>query len=309
MSILFGLNDHRSPATSKSMFPGMKATRPFVSGVRTVATTDLVAKINAAASSSLSAGLQPWVSFKLDTTEVANGAWDAQLARVGREIDPNIILIPWHEPENDMSASTFVQMFDRVATRIKAIGRGHTLVYSAMAYQFRSGSTTTTNPLAWFPASADLYAADVYSGQSFPLNTILPENKGFMRWNEFRPKGVPWGITERGFITGTEHQLRADTIAREAEWLKTSGMDVYLYWNTSGAENNPDIVLDAQYGEPALKKLLSTVVTTPEPDPTYDEGYAAGYAAGKIDGHESGLSEGYAKAKQDAVAAVQQIGL
>jgi hypothetical protein len=257
MPTIFGVHDHRSYASTKQVFPRTVHVREFVPGELSTS-SDLVGKINNLAAPALSAGLIPWISFKLKPSDVAAGRWDAKLTAVGAKVDSRVRLIPYHEPEDDMSSSRFTSMFNRVAARVKSADRGHRLVYSAMAYQFRSGSSTTANPAAWFPTGADIYAADVYSGRSEPLTDILPEHPGFKRWNRYRPKTKPWAITERGFITRSQFRERAAQIAREATWLKTSGCSVYIYWNTAGTEGDPSIVLDAQYGEPALRAMMAS---------------------------------------------------
>lgn len=257
LTTIFGVHDHRSYASTKQVFPKTVHVREFVSGELSTS-SDLVGKINRLAAPAFSAGLIPWISFKLRPSDVAAGRWDAKLRAVGAEVDSRVRLIPYHEPEDDMSPSRFTAMFNRVATRVKSAARGHRLVYSAMAYQFRPGSSTTADPAAWFPTGADVYAADVYSGRSEPLTAILPDHPGFKRWNRYRPKTKPWAVTERGFITGSRFRERADQIAREAAWLKTSGCAVYIYWNSEGTEGDPAILLDARYGEPALRAMMAS---------------------------------------------------
>ena len=295
----YGIHDYRPHEDVHGIFPAAIHSREFVSGVRDTSDTNLAIKIERAAQPAMSAGFTPWVSFKLNPKDVVAGKWDAQLEQVGYTIPSNIKLIPWHEPENDMPASDFRAMFARVARLIKGVDPELELVYSAMAYQFRPGSSTTADPEAWFPEDADIYAIDVYSGQSFALDAILPEHPGFARWNGHRPTDKPWAVTERGFITANKHPQRAAAIDREAEWLAKSDCSAYIYWNTEGSEGNPMITLDSTYGEPALKRLMQ-----PKADPVtedrYEEGFDDGYAAGLTRGQD----EGYSRAISDVMAAL-----
>lgn len=294
-----GVHDWRSYDESMRVFPGMTQVREFVPGVRKPETTDLSQKIMRLAQPALDKGLTPWVSFKLDPTDVHQGRWDVQLSDVASEVPESVFLIPWHEPENDMSASEFTGMFDTVASRLKEYGGQQPVVYSAMAYQFRPGSASTNIAPDWFPETADIYAVDVYSGGTWPVDYILPEHPGFKRWNEKRllveeRDGIsrPWAVTERGFITSDNHGARADTIRFEAAWIQDSDCSAYIYWNTQGTEGNPDILLDRR-GEEAVAELISDLSEVDEsyPGEEYIRGYQDGHAAGFWQGHEVAVNK------------------
>jgi hypothetical protein len=272
-----GIHDWRSYEKTKDRFPNISAVREFVVGVLRPGQDDLAEKIRRLAQPALDAELIPWVSFKLRPDDVRAGRWDVALASVATGVPSGVRLIPWHEPENDMTAAEFTQMFDHIAGRIRQEGGGHEMVYSAMTYQY---ALDISDPEAWFPEKADVYAADVYSGKSFPLPAILPDHPGFANWFNARPDlNVPWSISERGFITGIEFGVRADAIRREAQWLReVRDCRDYIYWNTPGGEGSQDIVLDAEYGEPALARALHRIADE------YGSGYRDGYLRAINDG-------------------------
>lgn len=237
----FGINTNLTPAEQREQFPNAPLTRRFVSGVLSP-TTDLAYKVERQARPDLDAGLRPYVSFKLATADVMAGKWDAKLSFLNAAYErmPNTRLIYFHEPENNMKASDFVPAFDRVRNRLPAFEVG----YSAMAYQFRPGSLSTTDPHAWFP-EADFYGCDAYSADWAPEGLApLLQHRGFMRWHAaLLGSGygdMPFGLTERGFSSGGTDAQRADLVRQDAaDWPE---LDHYILWNTTGTENSPKLL-------------------------------------------------------------------
>lgn len=260
-----GICDWRAPEDTLALFQKIRITRVFVPNVLAPGEY-LVTKINNACQDAWNAGLIPVVSFKLAPADVTAGLWDTKLTNLGKWLagKPEAWIVPWHEPENDLAASQFVAMFNRVYSKIKSVNANVKIGYVSMAYCWRPGDSRTSNPAAWKPAKADFFGCDVYSGNSFPITDILPEHPGFSRWQQAIPGNGPYMIIERGFIAKTDALKveRAKQIRREAAWLVSTELgkkcEAYLYWNTSGAEDNPALVLDAQ-GETALNELFGKI--------------------------------------------------
>lgn len=268
-----GVHDDRTPAQVKAAFPGTALTRPFI-GLQTTPGS-LITKATSACAPSWEAGLRPVYSIKLDRAQVDAGRWDAPVTELAEWHlgQPDADLVIWHEPEDDFTpanggGAAFARYFNRLADKIRAKNTRMRLIYAAMGYQWAPNSAGTAsikgftnNPAEWAQVDADVLACDVYSGQSFPLELILPEHPGFRRWHDELVLDQPYAVTERGFITSTAHQVRAEQIRRETEWLLTTPEGqrciAYLYWNTPGTENNPAIVVDKTYGEPAVRELVA----------------------------------------------------
>ncbi len=267
-----GVHDARPLDQVKAAFPGTELTRPFISGVIS-GPRSLLAKVEAVCRPSWTAGLVPTYSIKLDLSEVMAGRWDPYIEELAawHHAQPACELILWHEPENDaqMRGGAFPPYFNRIASVFRAANTTVPLIYAAMAYQWLPGSINgtvkgyTSAPAHWHGVEADLHTIDIYSGSSVPLSTILPEHKGWQRWMEHVVGPGPWGVSERGFITATDYAGRADTIRRERDWLLTDPAGArcrrYIYWNTSGTEKNPDIVVDTKVGEPAVRDLVAAL--------------------------------------------------
>lgn len=264
-AVLPGICDWRTPEASLAKFPKLRLFRVFVPNVLPVGDY-LVSKVGVACDLAWEAGMTPVVSFKLAPADVAAGKWDTKLTNLGKWLSqkPEAWVVPWHEPENDLTAVEFVSMYNRIYSKIKSVNPSVKIGYVAMAYAWRSGDSRTANPAAWKPAKSDFFACDVYSGNSFPLTKILPEHPGFTRWRENIVGSGTYLIAERGFFASTSNQKieRALQIKREADWLISSELGkkclAYMYWNTPGQENNQALVLDGP-GEVALNALFSKV--------------------------------------------------
>lgn len=264
-----GVHEAESPMDMTSRFPGAGWTREFIAGAGgrpldpSTTATQLIAKVSAKAGPAWAAGLGAVVSLKVDLVAVAAGEWDDRLTTLGHAVaGQQIVLVIWHEPENDMTAETFVAGFTAARTALKSAAPDLTVAYSAMAYQWRPLSTSTADPTAWAAVDADLYLVDVYSGKSFPAETILPEHPGFVSWYTEMIAAHPgrrWGVSERGILAGP---TRVDTINREAAWLADTAAGrscaLYVWWNTPGTEGDARWLLDAA-GEQAITALIARV--------------------------------------------------
>jgi hypothetical protein len=250
LALLAGVHDDRPPGVVFSLFPGARATRQFVNNkARTDRTLDpavhqLVDEVERKARPAWNAGGTPVVSIKLRPAEVLAGAWDGQLRMLGAYLaqQPNMILILWHEPEDDhvtaAAARPFVLAVNHARALVKAQCPRACVAYCAMSYQWRKGAPATADPSIWRAVEADLYLCDVYSGKTFPGEAILPEHQGFVRWKAEVVDAVPgreWGVGERGILAGG---TRARTWLRERDWLLTGGRNcrLYMVWNTAGTE-------------------------------------------------------------------------
>jgi LysM repeat protein len=259
-----GVHEAISESQLKVKYPGVKLTREFVSGVQSVG-TDLRVKVERVAKGSWDNGLTPVVSIKTNPNDTYAGKYDAAIANLGDWLrgKPETWLIWYHEPEDDMNGVTFSRAFKRFRDVLRRVTTRVPVGYSAMAYQWRPSSRSTGHPADW-RVEADFYSCDVYSGGSFSDQFILPEHPGFVRWYKELVYRVPlgeqlWGITERGWKSGGD-AARAQHIGRERNWLlKPEGGYTrpthYIYWNTTGTEDNPNLVNGPQATK-ALQQLV-----------------------------------------------------
>ncbi len=267
-----GVHDARPLTAVKAVFPGTVLTRPFIGGVQS-GPRSLISKVENACRASWDANLLPTYSFKLNYDEVMAGRWAPFIRELAdwHHDQPEAELIIHHEPENDpeLQGGRFVAYFNHIAEHFRVANEQVPLIYAAMGYQWMPGSTNgtvkgfTSNPAHWQGVEADRKVIDAYSGSSVPLDTILPEHRGWQRWMEYVVGDDPWGCGERGFITDTNHAGRAAAIAREKDWLLTDPVGLrcrrYIFWNTTGTEKNPAIVVDAKHGEPAVRDLITVL--------------------------------------------------
>ncbi len=268
---LVGVHDERPPTVVTQVFPGARMTREFIAGVQPYPPkTPLSVKANQACRASWNANLVPEYSLKLGRVDVIAGRWDQAIRELARwHLDqPHCELIIHHEPENDraLQGGNFPGYFNRIAQVFRQVNDRIPLVYAAMGYQWLPGRVNgtvkghTSNPKHWQGVEADLFTIDLYSGNTAPLDTIIPEHKGWQRWMEHVVGTRPWGVSERGFIGTRDHEGRAEAIRREARWLTTDPVGKqcrrYIYWNTAGTERNESIVVDAA-GEAAVRDLVA----------------------------------------------------
>lgn len=339
MTAAVGVHDGRTPQVVAQTFPGASVGREFVAGQ--LGAQDIRAKVDKLSAPWLAAGAQVYVSFKPNAADVASGAWAPWLTKLGAWLSdhPDVKVIVWHEPENDMSGPAFAAMFNRCRADIKAGWAGATVAYCAMAYQWRPVGKAAAAPAGWQKVVADEYLVDVYSGVSFADTAILPDHPGFNGWFTavVKPRldagePVEWGVAERGFQS-KDPKVRAATIRREADWLATlpgayaGGVTVerppmlYLAWNTGGTEGDSDWLLDSA-GEEAMRYVITQMLTTQDVPTTvppdldrYDVGYAEGRASrdtevelarmeGRAAGYQAAYSEmiAYASTKASGTA-------
>ncbi len=239
-----GVHDARPPAEVFAAFPGATMTRPFIGPGVMPKGTDLVARFEAVAKPTWAAGGTPVVSVKLNPADVAAGAWDDGLRKLGAWLAgrPETVVVLWHEPEDDhatpSAARAFVAAFNHARTLLKQGCPALVVAYCAMAFQWRPGSRCTAEAAVWRGIVADLYLCDVYSGKSFPASAILPEHTGFARWKKEIVDAVPgrrWGVGERGILAGP---TRGATWERERTWLADTDCALFMVWNTPGTEGD-----------------------------------------------------------------------
>jgi len=328
----------RTPTQVLARYPKSGLGRPFIAGKQTTV-QDLRPKALNALQPYLDARTDViYLSYKLDPTQTANGSWDAKnqelgtyLATLQTTYGVKIVVIPWHEPEDDFSSgSAFVSYYNRVHDKIKLGSSAIKVKPCFMAYHWAPGSGgsiagKTNTPSAWFTnlKMDDGVTIDVYNGRSFPLDQVLTEHPGFARWIQYLPSNVRYNLTERGWETPSSTNstnrsaLRASTMRREFDWLLSSNSialrcDDYMIWSSPGTENAVGLIMDSA-AEAEIDRFLNLNFTSsPPPDPTpptpnpsdpqYQFGYqaglsdgtAAGHEQGYIDGHTAGLAEGRA---------------
>lgn len=240
-----------TPKATMLKFPNSALAREFSS--KPIPPQNLIPKFNSACAEVLKH--MPYVvfSFKPETASVTNGKWRPFIEQfishlVTNKLHTRVIVCIWHEPENDMSAEEFVPLFDTVHDWIKGVNSRVLTTHASLGYRYRDNGEINDDESKRWVTKADIDSIDIYSGQSFPLDMILPASSAFKRWKASRPSGRPWGVSERGWITGTDHDARAASIKAEFTWLSEldpkSQPTFYCVWNTVGTENNPKILLD-----------------------------------------------------------------
>ena len=168
------------------------------------------------------------------------GRYDETLKAVVRELPTGTKVTMYHEPEDNMSGSTFAALLRHFKTVVKTVRPELPVWYVAMAYQWATNSKghVGTNE-GWIDAAkaADAVGVDVYASRS--NFTSLADDAGFTRWwKEIKlPSGkTNWGIIERG-ISGA-HGEAARTKILEDDWsfAKAHNVDIFMYWDTGGNE-------------------------------------------------------------------------
>ena len=263
--MLTGIHETLLPAITVGRFPGHSATRVFTPGV--IRAKDLIRPLTAACQSSWAAGQTAVWSFKPHPGDVTSGAWKPQVEALAGWLRANpgnrTIVVIWHEPENDVpkwfrQPEDFVYLFNTVHDWATNVWPELVTCHAALAYRYG----TTKNGIgdaeaARWRTRATLNAVDAYSGRTWPVDRILPELPGFVRWHTCVAQGGPWAVTERGWAASPdEYGLRAETIDREAAWLASNLPEMYLVWATPGAEKDPELLLDPS-GEDAVRRLLT----------------------------------------------------
>lgn len=238
------------------------------------------------------AKVDPWikvgggclVSIKLDPREMAKGLWTPHLTALAKAlVDLDVIVVLWHEQEDDWTATVFKPGFEAGRQALKVGDPNIVVALCSMAYQWRPGSRTTAtrDALIWASIEADLYLVDVYSGKTFPPGQTLPEHPGWIRWYALMISPYAdrrWGVAERGWLAST---VRAATIRREAAWLATDPIGrtcrIYVVWGTGGTEKNPGWLLDDD-ALAAVNFLLDAIAQPAQPaqPASYEPGPVAG---------------------------------
>lgn len=287
--MLVGVHEKASFAETAAAYPGHQWARNFVAWTQknpvipaSATAAQIISRLDGQSASDLASGGSAMVSFKIDPAEVLAGKWADKMAEVGKwTAGRRISLVYWHEPEDDFKGRTFAPAFNMVRAALKKGNPDLLVGYAAMAYQWYAASGNTSDVGSWQSIMADLYLLDVYSGQSFRADCILPEHPGFVRWYQsiIAPyPGRTWGIAERGITAGSS---RAATWKRELDWLRSDPVgkacSVYLAWNTGGTEGNAAWLID---GDPATQAVVRELVGTlsqPEPEAPDVEGPPAGF--------------------------------
>lgn len=273
-----------TPEQTLQRYPKAAVTREFAANV--LKPSNLIPKLKSLCEKVWAEDLVCAISFKFSVNEVYNRQWmpylqqAADWLKTSGHTDKTIFII-WHEPENDFAgggkrtgyfkdARDFVGYFNMVHDALKSVNPGLLTCYAGLGYAFRDkGEVSAEQAKQLAKVKADIKALDIYSGRSFPLGTTLPELSGFRNWltNVVGPEGT-YAITERGWMadTPTEFELRANTIKREADWLRNDPDGkrcvIYIPWLTEGTENDPTLKPDAKMTD-AVNYLLETV-TAPE---------------------------------------------
>src|SRR5262249_10260705 len=147
-----------------------------------------------------------------------------------------------HEPEDNMSGSTFVAMFRHFYQVAKGANLNIQIGYVAMAYQWRPSSSSTSNPDSWWVGSdaTDFLAVDAYDN-GWMGKVSLDAESDFQRWYGWaKTKNKPLLIAEYGVedasTGGFSDADRAAIIQKSMAWVWTQPLlRMVLYWNGTSA--------------------------------------------------------------------------
>lgn len=330
----------RTPTKVIERYPKSGIGRCFT-GSPIITVQDLRPKVLATLQPYLTAGTKKiYISIKTDITQTSAGSWNARytelavyIAQLKVQYNVDIIVIPWHEPEDNFSSGTaFVTYYNKVYDAVKAGSSAVKVKPCFLSYHWAPGTGgsiggKTNTPGLWFTnlKMTDGVTVDVYSGRSFPLNQILMEHPGFSRWILYVPNTVRINLSERGFETPSStnstnrSSLRASTMRREFDWLLTSDpiamrCDDYTIWSSPGAEKAAGLIMDAA-AEAEIDRFLSLAFpTSPPPAPPeapnpLDVQYQFGYNAGLADGLAEGRSQGFTEGRAEGLIVGRAAGL
>lgn len=287
LPMMVGVHEKGTFSETWAAYPGHEWARNFVAWSKgnpvipaSATAAQIIDRIDGQSAADLAAGGSAMVSFKIDPAEVLAKKWGDKLAEVGRwTAGRRIVLVYWHEPEDDHQGKTFAPAFNMVRAALKNGNPDLLVGWAAMAYQWYSTRGYTNDVGAWQQIIADLYLLDAYSGQSFRADCILPEHPGFVRWYNTIIAPYPgrvWGVAERGITAG---ESRAATWKRELEWLLTDPVGqqcaAYIVWNTGGTEGNAAWLID---GDPATQAVVRELVSTLSRPPAVPAGPPAGFS-------------------------------
>lgn len=314
----------RTPTEVYRRYPKSGLGRGFT-GKPLTTVQDLRPKVLATLEPYLKAGTRKvYISIKTDQAQTRNHQWDARYYELGKRIldvqamnDVKIVVIPWHEPEDDfVSGGEFLAYYDNVHNALKNAGGPDIAVMPCyMSYHWTPGAGgsvkgKTNTPSDWFhaPIMRDGVTVDVYSGRSFKLEQILIEHPGFARWLQHLPADLEINLTERGWETPSStfptnrSQLRVETMHREFLWLLSDHpvaqrIKDYNIWSSPGTEEAVGLIMD-HAAEKEIDWLLDNAYPTqsnplPEmlgPDETDDQ-YQYGLRAGVELGRHSAFAE------------------
>ncbi len=273
-----------TPEKSKARYPQMAVTREFKPGE--IEPQNMIPSLKNLCQATWDAGLVCVVSYKFSRAEVRNNKWRPFIEQGVSWLRDNglstrTILVPWHEPENDFkTGGEFVEYFNKVHGWVKETDPNLYTSHAAMAYHYRDkGKIGNDNLASTWATDADIQSLDIYSGRSFPLNMTLGTSSAFKRWKATVANGQPWGVSERGWITGKfgGSAERVASIRAEFDWLTTLPREdlpyFYIVWNTEGTEDDPQIILDAAGREAVnegFARLYEYAQTPVDPEPVPD---------------------------------------
>lgn len=182
-------------------------------------------------------GPVPFYSLKPPNGDVAGftaGNYTTAYQSVVEGLPYGSHLAVYHEPEDDLTGSTFLSLTQRAYDDAKAVRPDVTFWYVAMAYQWETNSKGNVGSVAgWLDAAeyVDAVGIDVYA----PSTDFKPmsQDGGFARWfNEIAAaSGTPWGVSERGVSGHAGETARADILAADWSFLCRNGGQMLLLWD------------------------------------------------------------------------------
>ncbi|GAB2627051.1 hypothetical protein Aab01nite_80160 [Paractinoplanes abujensis] len=194
-------------------------------------------------------GATLWYSFKTSCApvSVAAGLCDTEIQNIALAMPPGSLLTYFHEPEDDMTGTQFVNAFIRAYQVAKAVNAAVSVVPVHMSYQWRPGSSGVTNNGTggdrevrdWIvpPQYADAYAFDLYwqasTRGSEPDNPVsVGSDPRMTRWyNAFSGRGRPLALAEWGIDDDLGVRAsRGPAIRASRTWLTARDFRIVNYW-------------------------------------------------------------------------------
>lgn len=262
---------------AKLKAPDLKVGRVFHGANKTADNSaKLVGQLKADCDPLIAAGLGVYPSFKFPPNDVIMGLCDTQikaglfyLQGVAKAGTP-VWCTTWHEPENDMTAATFVAMFDHVYALKEQFAPDIKFGVVNMGYQWRStAARPVADQKAWMSfKKADFIHNDVYSGNGEPLS-------GMPKWTIWLNAVQKYtlvktiGLAERGYNNKGDqvNVMKADQAYLDS--LKSLGLnvDMYLYWDSMDTNGVDNYKLSAVGWAQLAKFAKDENVTSPPPPP------------------------------------------
>lgn len=176
-----------------------------------------------------------------DPQQLISAADKAKFQSMIQALPSGTKLTVWHEPENDMPATTFRAMTSRVCEYTREVRNDVEVWYVSLLYQWRvnsKGHTGPENQGVWGSVAdlvdgvgIDTYASD-WAG---PISYY--QDPGFPKWwahvaSRAMAQDKKWGVIERGISRNHGTAVRRQIMRRDFQHAQDNRADIFLAWNS-----------------------------------------------------------------------------